>query len=124
MCTWTSRSWTRSGTARLCGLPNDVILENFRKLTGCTAEGGIEVLPRVPLIPGLTATEENLTAIAAFLREEGASRIGLLRNNPLWLEKSSMLGREAGADTEALRGWIDREKMEGILKLFDGFTIV
>jgi len=108
----------------LCGQSNDVILENFRKLNRLFRDGGIEVLPRVPLIPGLTATEENLSAIAAFLREEGAQRIGLLRNNPLWLEKSGMLGREAGADAASLRGWIDREKMEGILKLFGGFTIV
>ncbi len=108
----------------LCGMPNGVILENYRKLNRLYRGGGIEVLPRVPLIPRLTATEENLTAIAAFLREEGAPRIGLLSNNPLWLEKSRMIGREAGTDTEALRGWLDREKMEGILKLFDGFTIV
>jgi pyruvate formate lyase activating enzyme len=108
----------------LCGQPNDVILDNFRKLNRLYREGGIEVLPRVPLIPGLTATEENLTAIAAFLRKEGAPAVGLLRNNPLWLDKGRMIGREAEADTEALRSWINRETMDGIVKLFDGFTIV
>ena len=108
----------------LCGQPSDVILDNFRKLNRLYRGGGIEVLPRVPLIPGLTATEENLSAIAAFLREESAQRVGLLSNNPLWLEKSGMLGRETGADAGALRGWIDRDAMDGIMKLFDGFTIV
>jgi pyruvate formate lyase activating enzyme len=108
----------------LCGRPNDVILDNFRKLNRIYREGGIEVLPRVPLIPGLTATEENLAAIAAFLREEGAPAVGLLRNNPLWLDKGRMIGSDTGADTEALRTWINREIMDGIVKLFDGFAIV
>ena len=108
----------------LCGQSNDVILDNFRKLNRLYWDGGIEVLPRVPLIPGLTATEENLRAIAAFLREEGAPAVGLLRNNPLWLDKGRMIGREPGADAAALRTWINRETMDGIVKLFDGLTVI
>lgn len=108
---------------RLCGRPNDVILENFRRLHGAFLDGGIPVLPRVPLIPGRTATDENLSAIAAFLREQGARRVGLLQNNPLWFEKNEMLGR-AAAGTADMRGWIDRERMGRIRSFFGGFEIV
>ena len=109
---------------RLCGQPNEVILDNFMKLNWKYRDGGISVLPRVPLIPGLTATDGNLAAIARFLLDQGASRIGLLQNNPLWFEKNEMLGRPAYGASEEMRTWITRERMERIRMLFDGFEIV
>jgi pyruvate formate lyase activating enzyme len=109
---------------RLCGQPNDVILENFRKLHRRFRDGGIAVLPRVPLIPGLTDTPENLAGIARFLRDVGAEKISLLQNNPLWFEKNEMLGRTPEADTGEMHKWTDRKNMSGIQLLFDGFDIV
>ena len=46
------------------GVSNVPILENFRLI----AASGKDVLVRIPLIPDITATEENLAAIAAFVR--------------------------------------------------------
>jgi len=109
---------------RLCGRPNGVILDNFRKLHGRCRDGGIAVLPRVPLIPGITATEENLSAIAAFLRGLGAMRVALLQNNPLWFEKNEMLGRAADAAGEDMRSWIGRDRMGLIRSIFRDFEIV
>jgi len=109
---------------RHCGQPNDVILENFRKLTGRCRDGGIAVLPRIPLIPGLTATEENLSAIAGFLRGQGAMKVALLQNNPLWFEKNEMLGRAADAGNDDMRSWIGRERMGLIRAIFKDFEIV
>ncbi|MBN2160715.1 MAG: glycyl-radical enzyme activating protein [Spirochaetes bacterium] len=109
---------------RLCGRPNDVILANFAKLYRKYRQGGTEVLPRVPLIPDCTATEENLSAIADFLRKLGVKKIGLLQNNPLWFEKNEMLGRSTDIETGSMRAWIDREKMERIRSLFKGIEIV
>lgn len=109
---------------RLCGQSNGVILENFKKLHRASREGGIPVLPRIPLIPDLTATDENLAAIARFLRDERALRVSLLQNNPLWFDKNEMLGRPAGAATEDMRGWIRRERMVSIRSLFADFEIV
>ena len=68
--------------------------------------------------------EANLSAIAAFLRREGAQRVSLLQNNPLWFDKSRMIGSEPRLLNDAMRGWIDREKMAAIRQLFDGFTLV
>lgn len=45
------------------GVPNEVILENLRKL----AERGHKILVRIPLIPGINDDEENLQASGKFL---------------------------------------------------------
>ncbi len=47
------------------GVSNQGILENFRRL----AKQGKPILVRIPLIPGITATEENLKGIRAFVDE-------------------------------------------------------
>jgi len=48
-----------------CGAPNDLILENARRL----AEGACGLRFRIPLIPGFNDVEENLAATADFIRE-------------------------------------------------------
>ena len=50
-------------TVLVVGVGNERILQNLRALT----ERGHEVWIRVPLIPGLTDDEENLTAVAEFV---------------------------------------------------------
>lgn len=109
---------------RFCGQPNGVILDNFKKLNRAFQDGGVTVLPRVPLIPGLTATEENLSAIAAFLREQGAMKAALLQNNPLWFEKNEMLGRTAGGAGDDMRSWIGRDRMGLIRSIFSDFDLL
>lgn len=52
---------------RLTGRDNAEILANLRRL----AETGVAVIPRVPLIPTLNATDDNLRAIADLLAELG-----------------------------------------------------
>lgn len=77
---------------RYAGKSNRRILENFQRLV---SEGKGTVIPRVPLIPGITTTERNLTGIARFLRESGVDDCFLLPYNPLWLDKSKKLGRKS-----------------------------
>jgi pyruvate formate lyase activating enzyme len=75
---------------RYCGRPNRTILGNLRRLI---EEGGVQVQPRIPLIPGITATKENLCAIANFLGASGFGKAHLLPYNPLGLAKCVTLGR-------------------------------
>jgi pyruvate formate lyase activating enzyme len=75
---------------KYCGRPNTVILRNFRCLM---EEGGVEVHPRIPLVPGITSTDENLSGIASFLRASGAGKVWLLPYNPMGLAKCKTLGR-------------------------------
>ncbi len=84
------------------GRPNRVILENLEALAKL-APG--RVLPRVPLIPGLTADLDNLRAIGAFLRRLGFADARLLPYNPLWAQKAVSVGRESGYAHE---GWLSR----------------
>ncbi len=79
---------------RFCGTSNEQILANFRELYGRARSGGTPVLPRIPLIPGITATDDNLRAVDVFLRENEVNRCALLAYNPLWVEKNAKIGLE------------------------------
>src|SRR3990170_117219 len=75
---------------RQLGKSNRRILNNLRRLL---QEERVEVLPRVPIVPEITATWENLRAIVDALSEAGAKRVSLLSYNPLGLEMAERLGR-------------------------------
>jgi len=75
---------------RHTGLDNDRILQNLESLARSDARG--RVLPRVPLVPGITDREANLRAIGRLLRELGFTQVALLPYNPLWVEKRAALG--------------------------------
>jgi pyruvate formate lyase activating enzyme len=77
-----SREYTGRGNRR--------ILDNLALLTE-RAEVPLEV--RVPLVPGVTATRENLTALARLVADLGYSGMTLLPYNPLWHDKVERLGR-------------------------------
>ena len=72
------------------GQSNELILDNFVRLK---RESRVPVIPRVPLIPGVTTSERNLGGIADFLQRNGADTATLLPYNPLWLDKASRLGK-------------------------------
>ncbi len=76
-----------------CGRTNTVILENFRKLARMHRAGKLAVRFRIPLVPDITATDDNLKAIAALLREADITTVDLLPYNPLWKDKALSLGR-------------------------------
>ena len=73
------------------GRSNRRILENFEALV---RSDRVPLLPRVPLVPGITDGVENLSGIAAFLQGLGLRKVALLPYNPLWLPKIESLGRE------------------------------
>ena len=72
------------------GVSNRWILDNFRTLR----RSGVPFVVRTPLIPGVTDTEENLTAIARLLRENDLDYIELLPYNPLAGAKYPLAGKE------------------------------
>ncbi len=72
------------------GRANRRIFDNLRRLL---REEKINVLPRIPLIPGVTSTRENLLAIVDFLCEAGACCVCLLPYNPLGIDKYLSLSR-------------------------------
>ncbi len=108
----------------LCGASNALILENFVKLVALSRAGGPEVLPRVPLIPNMTATDENLEAIAGILHENMVGRLAVLEYNPLWVEKSAKIGRSgpAGEGSE-WTSWMDRSEVSRCRAVFNDFDL-
>ncbi|MEE8299893.1 MAG: hypothetical protein V3R28_01140, partial [Desulfatiglandales bacterium] len=72
------------------GKTNRRILDNLCRLL---QEKRVEVHPRVPLIPGITATRANLSAIVDLLCEAGAGDVSLLPYNPIGIEMAESLGR-------------------------------
>ncbi len=76
---------------RLTGLSNRPILANLARLK---RDSMIPLTVRVPLVPGMTATDENLAAIGNFLRDHDIADVTLLPYNPLWQDKAVKLGRQ------------------------------
>lgn len=72
-----------------CGQDNAQILANYRTL----AASGKAFITRIPLIPTLTDTAENLTAIARLMRECNVHRAELLPYHRLTGSKYAMTGR-------------------------------
>ena len=78
---------------RWTGVSNQQILSNAKLLM----KSGVKHLFRTPLIPGITDTEENLQAIAAFI---GSEPIELLPYNDLAPAKYAAVGRAFGLETD------------------------
>lgn len=74
---------------RYCGVSNELILENYRRL----AASGIDFCTRIPLIPTVNDTVENLDATARFLRENGVSYVEIMPYHPLTGSKYALAGR-------------------------------
>lgn len=102
-----------------CGVSNDKILANFSKLAVLGSKGELDLLPRVPLVPGITATTHNLSAIAALLRANKIPRVSLLEYNPLWTDKSAKIGKENPvSDNSGLTDWMPRDAVLPMEKIF------
>jgi pyruvate formate lyase activating enzyme len=101
------RQWTGAG--------NRQILENARRL----AKGGYNVQIRVPLIPEVTDTAENLGRLFAFMCEAGLKHVALLPYNPSagakyeWLGKAYRIQAEP-QDGECLAGLVAQAKAAGL----------
>jgi pyruvate formate lyase activating enzyme len=48
----------------------------------------IPIIARIPLIPGITATEKNLAGFSQFLQKHGVTACCLMPYNPMWQDKA------------------------------------
>lgn len=79
---------------RYTGVENDLILQNFATL----CQSGKPFTVRTPLIPGVTDTAENLTAIARLLQGYGIKNIELMPYNTAAGAKYAAVGRVFAPD--------------------------
>lgn len=104
---------------RYCGAGNTVILGNIVRLRELSLEGSFTVLPRVPLVPGITDTPENLTSAARFLQEHGFKEACLLPYNPLWVDKLFGIGLPNPYNRDhAMMQWQPREVLVRCEQIF------
>lgn len=75
---------------KFCGADNTLIHENYKTLV----QSGKPFVTRIPLIPTVTDTEDNLEAIAAFVSSLGVSYVEVLPYNQLAGSKYPGLLRE------------------------------
>lgn len=110
---------------RLCGASNRLILENFSRLQEiCTREGKM-LLPRIPLIPEMTATEDNLRSIASFLRQNGVGKVALLPYHPLWIEKNEKIGKTLSFEQKySMSSWMKPSEVTLYRSFLEGMEIV
>ena len=73
-----------------CGVGNEKILKNYQMLT----KSGKKFVTRIPLIPTVTDTEENLEALAQFIFSCGVNYVEVLPYNKLTGSKYSSLLRQ------------------------------
>lgn len=95
------------------GQDNSLIFANLPSLL---AENPQRVLLRIPLIPGFTATLENLQALSQLLQELGAKRCSLLPYNPTWFHKAESIGKHV--DARICTHFLTSEELAACRKIF------
>ncbi len=109
----------RAAHRRFCGLPNDVLIDNFLTLADLAHRGAIELLPRIPLVPEITATEANIAAWAEFLARHHWGEVKLLAYNPLWPEKVAKIGEDNSlAGQDGMQTWMPAEEVARLEDVF------
>lgn len=102
-----------------CGVTNELIIANFTRLNEVCRAGGPELLPRIPLIPGITDDESNLDALAGFLAGLEVKAVKLLPYNPLWHEKTAKIGASNPlAAQPVMKRWQERQATEACAASF------
>jgi pyruvate formate lyase activating enzyme len=105
---------------KYCGTTNEKIIENFRTLCFMNQ---VQILPRVPLVPGITDTYSNLNAIAGFLVSCKVRKVRLLAYNPLWPEKLAKFSGQNRHVPEEMKKFIKPENIQSYREIFTSLGI-
>ena len=104
---------------RITGVDNTLIFANLARLAAARPD---DLIARIPLIPGYTASRENITRLAAMLRQAGVRRCSLLPYHPYGLSKAGKIGRRA--DQGLPQKPMAREELYGWQQFFPGIDMV
>jgi len=117
-----------------CGASNALVLKNLKRMIEeriVFLPGSKDALdfkkhvydkpllvPRIPLVPGITDMLENISGIASILEGLGVKLIDALPYNPLWVEKAKALG---SATPGAPKSWMSKEQLARVRDALAGF---
>ena len=114
-----------------CGVHNRFILSNFKTLVAWHKEGLAPMIwPRIPLIPKVTDTVENLQAIAQFILSVGLQDVTLLPYHPLgnskreWLNLPTFAADEKMYSEQALQSARDCIEAIGVRTHLTGEEVI
>jgi len=110
--------YDRENHKKYCGVYNDRILDNFKKMFELKDEFGYDILPRIPLIPNITDTEKNLTEIADYLCSIGCFKVELLPYNPTWYPKTDKIGVELNDELKGLDHFQSKDQITAFKEIF------
>lgn len=114
----------KNAHVRHCGVSNETILNNFKALNTRAGDDEISIIPRTPLIPGITDTPENIKSIAKFLSSCGISEARLLPYHPLWQEKNCKIGISPNTgNSPEMDQWLDNRVLENCRAIFEAAGI-
>ncbi|MDO9043501.1 MAG: glycyl-radical enzyme activating protein [Desulfocapsaceae bacterium] len=102
----------------ITGIGNEVILANLQRLLDARPD---DVIARIPLIPGYTADQENITRLAALLKEFKVRRCSLLPYHPYGLAKAE---KTRGKDNTLPQKPMNNRALHKWKRFFTDFDIV
>lgn len=86
------KCWNSKTHERYTGISNQLILENLRHLAAIDPN---KIIVRIPVIPGVNTSEEEMTGIASLLKECGIHKVELLPYHKMGEHKYSDMGLTA-----------------------------
>ena len=108
--------YDESAHQKFCGKPNSDIKKNLTRFSAFSLDGtGPSVWPRLPLIPTVTDTTENLLAWAEFLKGIGISFLTLVPYHKLGASKRQWLNLPPATDYPAMTD----ERINDAMKLLE-----
>ena len=107
-----------------CGMDNQRILENFVLLNRRAHKGELDLVPRIPLIPGVTSTPANLRALSGFLKSQRVPRVALLLYDHGWTQRLKGLGREPPVGAFMDTPWMTKMELWIARGYFRGLELV
>ncbi len=107
-----------------CGVDNQRILENFVLLNRRMHKEGLDLVPRIPLVPGITSSPANLRALAAFLKSQRAPRVALLLYDHGWVPRLAALGRQPPEGSFMETPWMTQMELWICRGYFRGIELV
>lgn len=103
---------------KYCGVSNILIKENIEKMISESNQGHFSLKLRVPLIPGITDTDDNLEKISSFMAEHKITKTELLPYNSTWYGKNDKLGKELCDELKGVDKWQSEEQMKHMKGIF------
>lgn len=98
------------------GVDNHLILDNLKRM----AKMGKEIIVRIPLLPDINDSAENINALGNFTSQLSLKRVDLLPYHKLGVKKYERLGMEY--KLKELRSF-KREEVEGVKEILRNFGI-